>query len=97
MLKEFITSMWRPDKHKKRLQSTSTLNCLALTRMLIFSSSLLFTATCRGHSRTAEGCRVVAQSMEIPGSAVLCNELYDLEQLSLKASEVPERILSPEI
>lgn len=57
MLKEFITSMWRPDKHKKHLQSTSTLNCLALTRMVIFSSSLLFIATCRGfqNSRGVQG------------------------------------------
>lgn len=32
-LKKFITSMWRPDKHRKHWQNISVLSSLALTRM----------------------------------------------------------------
>lgn len=57
-LKEFITSMWRPDKHKKHLQNNSTLNCLSLTRLAVRIPSQVFTATCREALWNDEGTHV---------------------------------------
>ena len=63
------------------LQNNRTLNCLALTRMAIGSSSLVFEATCREALWDSRGLQVGSPAHLSQSLTLLFNGVYDLEQL----------------